>query len=343
MAHNVNVQMDADALGQALGNALAGALPGAGAGKKVPTLESVDPDEWLEWKRRFRMVAQIADWNDLRKRRELYAAMKGPAAKAVNDIAVEDPPGGPPAGGVALTYAAVEASYEARFLTAAASDQARADFQVAAQQPEETMLAWHGRCRELFLRAFPTANANGGATGQMLKDRFVMGVEVRAVREFLWDQRPNTYVDCLTVAQTKEATLRLMEEGKKKPSMNAVGTSSGKTTFSDNRCFFCSQEGHQQRNCPQLDKARQLLTGRTPFRGAGGFRGNRRWRGGNQKRRREGQSTPRGKAIAAMDAPSEERRTDAGSSSSNSSPPSGTFGKSTPPNNSASQQGMSSN
>ncbi len=132
----VNVDIDADALGLALGQAMA-AHGAGGQGKQVQLLEGTDPDDWKDWIRRFEIIATIAQWNDLRERIELYAGMAGTAAKAVQDIPVEDPAGGPVGGAAALTYDAVKQRYEARFLTAAASDQARADFQIAAQLTEE--------------------------------------------------------------------------------------------------------------------------------------------------------------------------------------------------------------
>ena len=261
MAHGVNVDINADALGAALGQALAAHGGHGGQGnKRVPLLEGTDPDEWKDWVRRFEMVATIAGWNDLRKRRELYAAMTGTAAKAVHDIPVEDPAGGPVGGAAALTYAVVKANYESRFLTAAASDQARADFQTATQLTDESLLTWHGRCRELFMRAFPTADVNAGATGQMLRDRFIGGLDQRTIKEFLWDRRPDNYADCLTSAQTKEATIRLMDEGsKKKTGLHAVGKFTEKMNFSGSTCYFCSEAGHVIKRCPLLTKAREFI------------------------------------------------------------------------------------
>ncbi len=56
MANNaVNVDIDADALGQALGQALAAHGTG-GQGKRVQLLEGTNPDEWKDWIRRFEMV-----------------------------------------------------------------------------------------------------------------------------------------------------------------------------------------------------------------------------------------------------------------------------------------------
>lgn len=312
MAQNaVNVDIDADALGQALGQALAAHGTG-GQGKRVQLLEGTDPDEWKDWIRRFEMVATIAQWNDLRKRRELYAGMAGTAAKAVQDIRVEDPAGGPVGGAAALTYDAVKQSYEARFLTAAASDQARADFQVATQLTEESLLTWHGRCRELFLRAFPGVDTNAGATGQMLRDRYIGGLDQRAVKEFLWDRRPDNYADCLTLAQTKEATLKLMDDGsKKKAGLHAVGKFSEKTNSFGSNCYFCSEPGHVIKQCPLLSKAKNFLqgengagrnsnssSGRQP--GArGGWRGKRG--GGGRRGSRRG-----GRLMASMTGKQEE-------------------------------------
>ncbi len=77
MAHPVNVDIDADALGAALGQALAAHGNPNGQSKRVPLLKGTDPAEWKDWILRFEMVATIANWKDLRKKRELYTRSEG--------------------------------------------------------------------------------------------------------------------------------------------------------------------------------------------------------------------------------------------------------------------------
>ncbi len=79
----------------------------AGQSKRVPLPEGTDPDDWKDWIRLFEMVATIANWNDPPKRRELYTGMTGTAAKAAQDISVEDPPGGPVGGVATLMYVCI--------------------------------------------------------------------------------------------------------------------------------------------------------------------------------------------------------------------------------------------
>ena len=280
---------DLDALGQAIGNAIAGA--NQGQGKKVPQLESTSPVDWKTWRKRFQTIVTIAGWNDLRARRELFAAMTGTAAKIVADIAIEDPAGGLPAGGVARTLDLVLTDYEARFVTTEASDQAEADFELAQQMTDETLLEWHARLRDLYLRAFPGADLDAGPGGRTLRKRFVAGLDNKDVRIHVYDHRPDNYNDCLNQAMRKQATL-LMEKGnekKGKSSAHVAAIGKPKPTnhlWPNPGCYFCNGQDHYLQDCPKLAKVKAAATGR-------GFGGNRQLSGQGQGQGRKPPWQPR--------------------------------------------------
>ncbi len=286
---------DLAALGHAIGVAVAGALPPApgappgapgpaapagpagGAVRKIPTYtEAEDPAEWTVWRRRFETICEIMAWPQERRVRELSAAMGGQAARAVADI--------PTAG---RNYDAVVADYEARFITPAASELARSEFNAARQEPGESILEWHARIRSLFLRAYPGQAADGvGAAGIPLRERFIKGLESDVIKEYVWDHRPADYAACLASAQNKMATLTMMADAtggttkKKKDAAGSVsfisGAAKGKNAGQGGRasgassggaagglstsCFLCQEKGHFLRDCPYLGKARASLT-----------------------------------------------------------------------------------
>jgi len=273
------------------------------------------------------MLATIGGWDDLRKRRELYAAMAGAAAKAVADLPVEDPMP-PPAGWIPLTFEAVLASYEGRFVTTAASDTARAEFSTARQMPSETILEWHGRLRDLFQRAYPTGEVDQGASGQLLRDRFVQGLDNTSVREYTLDQRPANYVGCLEAAQNKSATLLILNGNKAGRAAHSIGAVSADNSRPprNQSCFFCQELGHFARECEMLNKAKKYLAsgenrignnnnnamgtgtgrgrGRRAGRGGGGRpAGRRNDEGGAKSGPKKGgpSAAGRGRRIAATD------------------------------------------
>ncbi len=304
------LQIDAQALGNAIGQAIGVAqpLPGAGVGagggergvRKVPLFqEPHSAAAWLPWKRRFEVIAGIGNWGDERRKQELLAAMGDEASLIVADITL-----------AGKTFEQLLQAYEERFISDTASDAARAEFALCVQGAEEPLNAFHARLRELFLRAYPGAAVDAAAgvagaaqaTATMIRDRFNNGVQNAAIREFLFDQRPDTYQRCLEVAMWKEATLQRMGQAPPKNSSkgkgdsrpaNAAGgvhgmggaanqanTNGGEANA---RCNFCQKEGHFMRNCRLLDRAREIVEGtNTRGGGRGGRRGRGRGRGGGR-------------------------------------------------------------
>src|SRR5210317_2207425 len=130
--------------------------------KKIRPLNSIDPNDWREWRENFTFDLEIMGdlWSEQRKRLELASAMMGPAKAVVRDIEVLPPrPPAPAAGQAAANWnippvAELLDLYEARFIPDAGSELLRAQVKMARQQEGESILQWHSRLRGLWQRAY---------------------------------------------------------------------------------------------------------------------------------------------------------------------------------------------
>jgi hypothetical protein len=209
-----------------------------GAGRKLSSLESVNGSDWRVWRNHFTTVAQINDWNDLRQRRELRAAMQIEAARLTADINVE---------AQGLTIADVLNAYQERFLPAAAGQVARVEFHAAKQLPDETVLQFHGRCRELFMRSYPEVNAPDDSV--LLIQTFSLGLADDEISRYVLDRAPATFTEASNLAQTKaatEAALRF-KRGQKGPFVGQMGKTENR--HANLQCYSCGLKGHIKRNC----------------------------------------------------------------------------------------------
>ena len=254
----------------ALGNSITTSLQplrqnnNTGGRKKLSIFTSAKDHEWRGWRENFAIVAEINDWNDLRQRQEAAAAMEGAAKRAVSDINHTAP---------GTTINRLLDAYEARFITQASSDMARVTFIKAKQKNEETILQWHTRTRELFVRAYPNQVID---TSRTLIDQFILGLHNPKIIEHVWDRRPATFSAALEEASNKVASLAVIANRSHAGSTGASGgvhikQEPGIHAFSrDNRfdkkktpnkktdraCWNCDQKGHLIANCPHPDLPR---------------------------------------------------------------------------------------
>ncbi len=292
---------DIQALGQAIANGIVPPAPAAQAPSGVRKIllfeETGDATAWATWITRFETVANIAGWNAARMKAELKAGMSRAAALVTRDKDIQDP----------RTFNQVKADYQDRFITPADSDQARAEFSLAQQGAEESLLEFHSRLRELFTRAYPAAmgNIDGAPMEQILRDRFISGLLHPAIKEYTWDKRPANYIECLAVVQRKQATLQLHSPSPQGSSnqtnrssndprsQSSVHTASASTFGNGSNagtnftCHFCKTTGHMLRQCPLLDQARSIIEGT----GGGSPSSGRLRRGFGQGRGRGGRGT----------------------------------------------------
>ena len=245
-------------------------------GTKLRAFAEVSGSAWQTWKSHFLTVVEINQWNDLRQRQELKAAMMGEAARATKDIGVNEmvpvPGAAPPPGAAApmqeKTIEFMLTQFEARFLPEAASHTARVEFKNLKQYPHEPILTYSSRARDLFMRAYPDLVAN---TSSHLIHAFMDGLVDVNVMRFALDHTPTTYHDAVQLVQRKIAveyscvrktnpnlTGRAvfsmdLPEARTISSNYMQTSSSSKTTNNNLECWNCGKKGHIQRECYRRD------------------------------------------------------------------------------------------
>jgi len=193
-------------------------------------------------------------WNAQRAKGELITAMDGDAARATNDIDID-----------AATLEEALTLYEGRFITAAGAELAETEFHNARQTPDEAVLQYHARCRELFRRAYPGEAVEGPGLARMLRKTFIWGLNDHRISEYVWDRRPGTYAECLQHAQEKLSTLQVGLERRKlhkglhaMPGPAETRQERNPPPQTSNLCHGCGQPGHFIRQCPAIRKAKEL-------------------------------------------------------------------------------------
>ena len=270
---------------------------------------------WRAWRRRFYMVANENGWNDAQQRVNLAAAMDEEANQAVQDIDYNAP---------GMTIELLLNAYENRFMPQAAGAVARAEFKTARQLPGETVVDWHTRAREAFLRAHPQANAE---LDQNLIDCYVEGLSDPTIRDYTMDQQPATYAAALHAAEIKYANVVRGSQIRAAAQEGTGGAGGGVNAFRrdfdrrdnnrrddrrddrrdnqrDNRdnpaprrndngrqpkrilgqCWICGDPSHVRNNCPALEKAKAFMEERD----------RRMQRGNNNDQRNGGRAPDRG-------------------------------------------------
>lgn len=246
----------ATALGTALADGLNAQRPVAGGRKpqafKLPASPQNLAAEWSVWRKQFEMIATIQRWNDLRKRRELFACMGLDVATRIADINVEPPGDGD-------HYDNVIALYEARFVTAPDTDLARVVFRGSKQYDDEDCLAWHARTLTSFLMAFPGAQIDGAQISSTLRDQFCTGLKDPVQRAYVWDHSPQTYQRCLELCLQKVSTQQMMTKGEGEDENGVDGGVNAFGSWEDrnrggapNKCYFCGEGGHFRQDCPMV-------------------------------------------------------------------------------------------
>jgi hypothetical protein len=211
-------------------------------------------------------------------------------------------------------------------MSPAGSELAETEFNGAHQLPDEDVLQYHARCRELFDRAYPTQESEGdGLAARNLRKIFVWGLSNRRVSDYVWDQRPRTYDLCLELAQNKLSALdiaknrKLPSSGSRLQAMNRGNPGRGndgdkgekKATV---RCWICGESDHIMRDCPQKMTEKQMAPiRRGRGRGAAASRATTAARGGSAGGRTSTRGKPSrgrggrgGRRLAAIDAEGEE-------------------------------------
>ena len=257
---------------QALVNAL-GHLPNPGGKRKVTEFQSGTGPDWLAWKESFRQTVLINQWGDLRARRELKAAMTGMAGKVTRDIIPEQ----------ADTLQILAQRMEERFLPEGAGIAARTEFDQMTQLASESLLEWHSRVRDTFMRAFPAVNIQNDYRA---RDKFALGIRDRNLQWEVYREDAQTFTDVLQRATRISARLAKVGEihksaappasnnfginsvvpvtvaaatgipnssgawrGPGGPSSTGTSSKGGAVDKSQKECWICRKKGHFKTEC----------------------------------------------------------------------------------------------
>ena len=221
------------------------------------------------------LSAAINGWNDHRQRQEAAAAIEGPAAQIVTDIDPED----------AADIGEYLDECQGRYITGAATDMARISFSTAEQHAEETILAWHARCRALFIISRP--QEADVENNRDLLDRFIIGLLNRQVATKTWERRPDTYAEALNDSTNAAAGILIFAnrptpgpQMKTEPGLLAMGQGQGRARGdagratggrgrrnpppprggpAAKRCWFCDSTEHLRDKCTLWVKAERSL------------------------------------------------------------------------------------
>ena len=268
-----------------------------GGGRKLHSLEETSATAWVTWRGHFEMVCTINNWGALRGCREIKAAMQGAASLLVADIPLPNP-------------ANVEAfldDYALRFMPPAAGQVARTEFHSLAQRPDETIAMYHGRGRELFLRAYPGHDPEDSI---LLIQQFALGLADSEVARFVLDRDVATYAEASNQAMLKYSTelvLRMRRGGGRHVnSVNSVGQPAGNgRARTTGPCWWCNEQGHVKADCPQFRQVNHTSGGRGQYqkkKNGGnnhGHNGSRRW---GPNRGRQGAYRGHGPKVNSMNA-----------------------------------------
>jgi len=278
-----------------------------GKAVRVRTFSTAKAEDWMTWRRYFATLAEMWRWDRRRAKGELVLAMDGEAARVTSDIDL-----------LGLSLEEALDAYEKRFITTAGAELAETDFLQARQMTDETILAFHARCRELFLRAYPGEPTEGMGLAKSLRRVFVWGLTSQKISVYVWDRRPETYSDCLQKAQEKYSTEQLCKEIKK-AGLHAIPGPPGeekvafppKSSGQKGTCHGCGNPGHYIRQCPVILKAKEM----------GVFQVNKKTDKGKGRGGRKGGSDRGKKKVGAISAPEPTIPSDTAEKDEVSSPP----------------------
>ena len=157
-----------------------------------PILKEVDPIKWYTFRTCFIRIVQLNDWDEQTAVLKLSTSIRDDAARAIAHIPFE-------------TIETLEQALilvEQVYLNPAGIEFYKATFKNSQRMAQESLMQWHTRAREMFMRAYPKENK--AESNDDLKDKFVLGIRDRTLSTHLkaserYDEM--TFSELLTKAQ----------------------------------------------------------------------------------------------------------------------------------------------
>ena len=244
-------------------------------GKKVIYLED-GTEDWQIFVEAFRTQCELQQLTDLQARQTAKLSLGGQAAVIATGVVVhkrlEDGTLDP-----AWTIEAMLAELESLFVPPEASEKARIQYDLAKQSPRETTQAWHGRLKQLFMRAYPGEQA----TTQLIR-RFAQGLEDEVVSDQVFRMCCRDYPTALRVALNEESVRR---NRKRNPAIDkamfvprlhteqvVAVNELNQIDMATAECYNCKKIGHIRKDCPYVDPRGSGPSRRSPSRRREGSR-----------------------------------------------------------------------
>ena len=170
------------------------------APRHLPTLRySSENEDWAVFRANFEQIRAFYGYPNEAACRALASCMRKDAARAIADIpVVSADPDNP------ILISTLLDEYEQRFLPAASSAAAQSKYEISRMLSNETILAWHGRVRDLFGRAYPGQEPQ---TSRNLIRRFALGIKHQSVKNHVLINNPTLFHEALTLAQNAYSVL----------------------------------------------------------------------------------------------------------------------------------------
>ena len=243
---------------------------GGGGGFRGPpprpsnlTFTNLPGEDWITFRKKFETLAETQRYDLQDSKNMLSMCMQGQAYITASRLDHRD---------ANVTLQQLLNAYEAKFLPPSASAMAIQRYEQAVQGAHEDILDWHGRLDGLWARAYPAIPA-----GALLIRKFINGLRIKNVKQFVLRADPQTYDLALDQAQKEQCIQDQTAFGPGyNPAHHQVAVGHGNrgepmeigAIGEQKRCFTCNLFGHEKKDCKYMRKPTGPATA-----GGGGNRG----------------------------------------------------------------------
>ena len=223
-----------------------------------PLLTEIDAIKWQSFKNCFIRVAVLNRWEPEMAKLRMLTCIRDKAARAIEHLRLDRQDD--------ITFDEVISVIEDVYLNPSGIEFNKAVFKTSSRESGESLLAWHTRARELYLRAYPDADCEKNSD---LKDKFTLAIldkqlSIRIKSSDWYDDW--SYSEILNRAQKIQGSALIVHQaytGKTlaADTVGAIDKLDGKSVAAfggpskEITCYHCEQKGHVVNECPLYQKA----------------------------------------------------------------------------------------